>query len=179
MSQRYEESMSRPNVLGFFAYKKGALLAYATTEGHLLYCYCGNILFLRSLTVAAHELVYATGSIHEFALTGIERVRGARDFDFNHWVSFAFEFYGVICLCGRTRKERTPPNFAMFFYSSSTMMSLGETSSIVSSLTSSIKFSWFSLISSASSPLAISSCWRFIRLRSPYTIRELMTSVTP
>ena len=97
--------MSRPNVLGFFVYKKGALLAYATTEGHLLYCYCGNILFLRSLTVAAHELVYATCSIHKLALTGIERVRGARDFDFNHWVSFAFEFYGVICLCGRTRKE--------------------------------------------------------------------------
>lgn len=73
---------------------------------HLLFFLRGNIvLFLRSLTVAAHELVYATCSIHELALTGIEGVRGARDFDFNHWVSFAFEFYGVISLCGRTRKE--------------------------------------------------------------------------
>ena len=77
--------------------KKVLSLAYATTQAAPLFFLRGNIvLFLRSLTVAAHELVYATCSIHELALTGIEGVRGARDFDFNHWVSFAFEFYGVI-----------------------------------------------------------------------------------
>ena len=52
-------------------------------------------LFLRSLTVAAHELINTTSGVDELALTGVEGVRSA----------FAFEFYGVISLCGRTRKE--------------------------------------------------------------------------
>ena len=65
----------------------------------------GFILFLRSLTVAAHELINAASRIDKLALTCIERVRGVRNFDFYHRVSFAFEFYGVICLCGRTREE--------------------------------------------------------------------------
>ena len=64
----------------------------------------GFILFLRSLTVAAHELINAASRIDKLALTCIERVRGVRNFDFYHRVSFAFEFYGVICLCGRTRR---------------------------------------------------------------------------
>ena len=63
------------------------------------------LLLLRSLTVAAHELINTTCGVNELALTSIERVRGARDFDFYHWVSFAFELYGVIRLCSRLRKE--------------------------------------------------------------------------
>jgi len=51
------------------------------------------ILLLRSLTVAAHELINTSCCVNELALTCIEWVRGARDFDFYHWVSFAFEFY--------------------------------------------------------------------------------------
>lgn len=35
------------------------------------------ILFLRSLSVAAHELVHTTGGVNELALARIERVRGA------------------------------------------------------------------------------------------------------
>jgi len=66
---------------------------------------CVNILLLRSLTVAAHELINTSCRVDELALTGVERVRGTGDFDFYHWVSFAFEFYGVVCLCGRLRKE--------------------------------------------------------------------------
>ena len=65
----------------------------------------GFILFLRSLTVAAHELINAASRINKLALTGVERVRGVRNFDFYHWVSFAFELYSVICLCSRLRKE--------------------------------------------------------------------------
>ena len=158
-------------------------MAYATTQAAPLFFLRGNIvLFLRSLTVAAHELVYATCSIHELALTGIEGVRGARDFDFNHWVSFAFEFYGVISLCGRTRKEhiavghvlehdgaiviRKQPNFPLTFYSSSTMISLCDTSSTTSSTGCWGSSSFTSVaISSASSPFAASSCWRLIRRR--------------
>ena len=63
------------------------------------------LLLLRSLTVAAHELINTTCGVNELALTSIERVRGAGDFDFYHWVSFAFELYGVIRLCSRLRKE--------------------------------------------------------------------------
>ena len=66
---------------------------------------CGFILLLRSLTVAAHELINTTCGVNELALTSVERVRGAGDFDFYHRVSFAFEFYSVICLCSRLRKE--------------------------------------------------------------------------
>ena len=35
------------------------------------------LLLLRSLTVAAHELIDTTCSVNELALTSIERVRGA------------------------------------------------------------------------------------------------------
>ena len=64
-----------------------------------------NILLLRSLTVAAHELIDSSGRVDELALTSIEGVGRAGDFDFYHWVSFAFEFYGVSGLCSRLRKE--------------------------------------------------------------------------
>ena len=80
-------------------------MAYATTMNAFLIIFEGYILLLRSLTVAAHELIDTSCGVNELALTSIERVRGARNFDFYHWVSFAFEFYCVICLCCRLRKE--------------------------------------------------------------------------
>ena len=61
------------------------------------------ILLLRSaLSIAAHEAVNTTCCVNELALTGIERVRGARDFYFYHRVSFAFKFYCIISLACRT-----------------------------------------------------------------------------
>ena len=63
------------------------------------------MLFLRSLTVAAHELINTSSGVDELALTSIERVRGAGDFYFYHRVSFAFEFYCVVGLCCRLREE--------------------------------------------------------------------------
>ena len=80
-------------------------MAYATTMDASLNVLCGFILLLRSLTVAAHELINTSCCVNELALTCVEWVRGARDFDFYHWVSFAFELYSVICLCSRLRKE--------------------------------------------------------------------------
>ena len=62
-------------------------------------------LLLGSLTVAAKELIDASSGVDELALTSIERVRGARDFNFYHGVSFAFEFHCVVGLCCRLRKE--------------------------------------------------------------------------
>ena len=64
-----------------------------------------SFLFLRSLAVAAHELIDTSSGVDELALTSIERVRGAGDFNFYHGVSFAFEFYGIIRFCSRLRKE--------------------------------------------------------------------------
>ena len=58
----------------------------------------GYILLLRSLTVAAHELIDTSCGVNEFALTCVERVRRTGDFDFYHWVSFAFELYCIIRL---------------------------------------------------------------------------------
>ena len=49
-------------------------------------------LFLRSLTVAAHELINTTSGVDELALTGVEGVRSARNFNLYHRVSFAFDF---------------------------------------------------------------------------------------
>ena len=85
--------------------KKDAALAYATTMDASFNVLCGFILLLRSLTVAAHELINTSCCVNELALTCVEWVRGARDFDFYHWVSFAFEFYSVVSLCSRLRKE--------------------------------------------------------------------------
>ena len=47
------------------------------------------VVLLLNLTVAAHEAVNATGGVNERALTRVEGVRGVRDFDFYHRVSFA------------------------------------------------------------------------------------------
>jgi len=85
--------------------KKDASMAYATTMDAPFITLAVIILLLRSLTVAAHELINTTSRIDELALTSVERVRGTGDFDFYHRVSFAFEFYCVIRLCRRLREE--------------------------------------------------------------------------
>jgi len=88
----------------FLTNKKNAALAYATTgdASFVNFVVFRMLLLLRSLTVAAHELIDTTCGVNELALTSIERVRGAGNFD---WVSFAFELYGIIGLCSRFRKE--------------------------------------------------------------------------
>ena len=63
------------------------------------------ILFLGGLTVAAHELVNATSGVNELVLTSVEGVRGARDLDLYHRVSFSFKLYSVIGFAGRACKE--------------------------------------------------------------------------
>ena len=53
-------------------------MAYATTMNAFLFSFSKDIiLFLRSLTVAAHELIDTSCSVNELALTSVERVRGA------------------------------------------------------------------------------------------------------
>ena len=74
---------------------------------------CLPLLFLRSVrflkcfpellagaSVAAHELVHATGGVHQLALTCIEGVRGVGDFQLDEGVSLAFELDGVVGLGG-------------------------------------------------------------------------------
>ena len=62
-------------------YIKNALTAYATTMNAFLFSFSKDIiLFLRSLTVAAHELINTTSGVNELALTGVEGVRSARNF---------------------------------------------------------------------------------------------------
>jgi len=60
---------------------KRCALAYATTKNapflNRLKASFRMLLLLRSLTVAAHELIDTTCGVNEFALTSIERVRGA------------------------------------------------------------------------------------------------------
>ena len=58
-------------------------------------------ILLLQLTVTVHEAVYATSCINELALTCIEWVRSARDFNLYNWISFALEFYCVVCLACR------------------------------------------------------------------------------
>jgi hypothetical protein len=58
--------------------KKKCAEVYATTLTHFLWAVPVRIiLFPGSLTVAAHELIDATGGVDELALTSIERVRSA------------------------------------------------------------------------------------------------------
>lgn len=55
-------------------------------------------ILLLQLSVTAHEAVNATSSINELALTCVEWVRGARDFNLYNWISLALEFYSVVSL---------------------------------------------------------------------------------
>jgi hypothetical protein len=73
-------------------------------------------LLLTRLTVAAHELVYATSCVNELRLTSVEGVRSRRDFQLNNGVSFAFEFYSVVSLASRTREEHVTVRHILEYY---------------------------------------------------------------
>ena len=60
---------------------------------------------LAAASVATHELVYATGGVDELALTGVEGMRGRRDFELHYGIFFTFEDHSVIGLAGGTREE--------------------------------------------------------------------------
>ena len=60
---------------------------------------------LAALAVAAHELVYATGSVDELGLTRVEGVRSRRDFELHQGISFAFELDGFRRFAGGAREE--------------------------------------------------------------------------
>ena len=58
-----------------------------------------------ALSVAAHELVYATCRVHQLALACVERVRATGNFNFHYRIGFAFKFYGLARFASRTWKE--------------------------------------------------------------------------
>ena len=62
---------------------------------YTLYIIRGNALFL-AVSVAAHELIYATGGVNQLRLTGVEGMRCARDFELYQGISFAFELDGLL-----------------------------------------------------------------------------------
>ena len=59
-------------------------------------------LLLTRLTVAAHELVYATSCVNELRLTSVEGVRSVRDFELDQGISLALEFDGLLGCASRT-----------------------------------------------------------------------------
>ena len=61
-----------------------------------------TLLGLAGLSVAAHELIYATSCIDELLLARVEGVRRAGDFQLNEGISFAFEFNSFVRLACRT-----------------------------------------------------------------------------
>ena len=62
-------------------------------------------LFRTRLSVAAHELIHATGGVDELGLTSVERMRRARDFQLYYGIGFAFELNGVVGLTSGTGEE--------------------------------------------------------------------------
>ena len=74
----------------------------STGHSPLLYRLCR---LLASASVAVHELIDTTGGIDELALTGIEGVRAAGDFQLHNGVGLAFELHGVCCLGGGAAEE--------------------------------------------------------------------------
>ena len=69
------------------------------------FCFCWVARLFLAVTVAAHELIYATSGVNQFALTSVEGVRGVTDFELVEGISFAFELDGVVCLCRRAAEE--------------------------------------------------------------------------
>lgn len=53
-------------------------------------------LFLTRMSVTIHELIYTTCRVNQLRLTGIERVRRARNFKFYNRISFALKFNCVV-----------------------------------------------------------------------------------
>lgn len=64
-----------------------------------------SILLFLAASVAAHELIYAACGINKLALTSVEGVRGAGDFEFYHGIGLAFKLNGVVGLAGGAGKE--------------------------------------------------------------------------
>ena len=60
---------------------------------------------LAAASVAAHELVDATGGVDELALTRVEGVRAAGDLELHQRIGLAFEFHGVVRLCCGAAQE--------------------------------------------------------------------------
>ena len=59
-----------------------------------------EILFLVTVTIAAHELINTSGCIDQLRLTSVEGVRRARDFKLYNGISFAFKFNRISGLAG-------------------------------------------------------------------------------
>ena len=65
-----------------------------------------NARLLLGASVAAHELIYTACGVNQLALTGVEGVRGATDFQLEHGISLTFELNGFGCLgCGTAQKH--------------------------------------------------------------------------
>ena len=65
-----------------------------------------GLFLLKELLVLVVELINATGSVNEFHLTSVERVRSAGDFELHERVFVAvFPLDGVLGVDGRARQE--------------------------------------------------------------------------
>lgn len=73
----------------------------------LLFCFEDILmfLFLETVSVAAHELVYAASCVDQFLLTSEERVRRTRDFEFYERVSNAVDFDCLLSSDSRASDE--------------------------------------------------------------------------
>lgn len=74
-----------------------------TVSSLSVYRRCARL--LAAASVAAHELVDATSGVDELALTSIEGVRGAGDFELYYGVFLAFEDDGVSGLASAAAEE--------------------------------------------------------------------------
>ena len=79
LGQRYKKEVKKKHVFTFFHFDKCEKVRFGicnyqerTFSKSFVW-----LLLLRSLTVAAHELIDTTCGVNELALTSIERVRGA------------------------------------------------------------------------------------------------------
>ena len=71
---------------------------------------------LAGLCVAAHELVYATCSVHQLVLAGVEGVRCAGDFQLDYGILLTFKLYGFCCLAGRATQEHVAIAHVLEYY---------------------------------------------------------------
>lgn len=61
---------------------------------------------LEVLLVAVHELIDTASGIDELHLTSVERVRAARDFELDLWVSLTIDLDRILSGSGRADDER-------------------------------------------------------------------------
>ncbi len=75
----------------------------------LSFCFFDVVLTTRGLlacaSVAAHELIDTTCCVNELALTSVEGVRAAGDFELHDGIGLAFKFHGVSGLGSGTAQE--------------------------------------------------------------------------